>query len=68
MSDSHNLIELISKSDISSKIKKMGLEISSFYKDESVVFIVVLNGALIFASDLIRAVSVNCKIDFVKVS
>jgi hypoxanthine phosphoribosyltransferase len=46
----------------------MGLEISSFYKDESVVFIVVLNGALIFASDLIRAVSVNCKIDFVKVS
>jgi hypoxanthine phosphoribosyltransferase len=46
----------------------MGLEISSFYKDEPVIFIVVLNGALIFASDLIRAVRVECKIDFVKVS
>ena len=68
MSDSHNLIELISETEILSKIKKMGLEISSFYKDESVVFIVVLNGALIFASDLIRAVRVNCKIDSVKVS
>ena len=68
MSDSHNLIELISKSDISAKIKKMGLEITSFYKGESVVFVVILNGAIIFAADLVRAVNIECKLDFVKVS
>ena len=68
MSDSHNLIELISESDISAKVKKMGLEISSFYEGESVVFVVILNGAIIFAADLFRAVSIECKLDFVKVS
>ena len=68
MSDSHNLIELISESDISAKVKKMGLEISSFYEGESVVFVVILNGAIIFAADLFRAVSLECKLDFVKVS
>ena len=68
MSDSHNLIELISKSDISARVKKMGLEISSFYKDDSVVFVVILNGAIIFAADLIRTVNIECKLDFVKVS
>ena len=43
MGDSHNLIELISESDISAKVKKMGLEISSFYEGESVVFVVILS-------------------------
>ena len=68
MSDSHNLIELISESDISARIKEMGLNISSFYKNESVIVIIVLNGAVIFASDLIRALNIDCKLDFVKVS
>ena len=68
MSDSHNLIELISESDISTKVKKMGLEITSFYKGESVVFVVILNGAIMFAADLVRAVNIKCKLDFVKVS
>ena len=68
MGDSHNLIELISESDILAKVKKMGLDISSFYEGESVVFVVILNGAIIFAADLFRAVSIECKLDFVKVS
>ena len=68
MSDSHNLIELISKSDISARIKEIGLDISSFYKNESVIVIIVLNGAVIFASDLIRELNIDCKLDFVKVS
>ncbi|MFL3051948.1 MAG: hypoxanthine phosphoribosyltransferase [Candidatus Neomarinimicrobiota bacterium] len=68
MSDSHNLIELISESDISARIKEIGLDISSFYKNESVIVIIVLNGAVIFASDLIRALSIDCKLDSVKVS
>lgn len=68
MSDSHNLIELISESDISARIKEMGLDISSFYKNESVIVVIVLNGAVIFASDLIRTLMIDCKLDSVKVS
>ena len=68
MSDSHNLIELISESDISARIKEMGLDISSFYNNESVTVVIVLNGAVIFASDLIRTLMIDCKLDSVKVS
>ena len=68
MNDSHNLIELISESEISNKIKEIASEISSFYKNESVILIVVLNGAVFFATDLARALTVDCKLDFIKVS
>ena len=68
MSDSHNLIELISESEISNKIEEIALDISSLYKNESVILVVVLNGAVFFATDLARALFIDCKLDFIKVS
>jgi len=68
MSDSDNLIELISQSEISNKIQEIALDISSLYKNESVILVVVLNGAVFFATDLARALTIDCKLDFIKVS
>ena len=68
MSDSHNLIELISQSEISNKIEEIALDISSLYKNESVILVVVLNGAVFFATDLARSLIIDCKLDFIKVS
>ena len=68
MSESHNLIELISESQISDKIEKIAFDISASFKNESVIFAVVLNGAIFFAADLARAASIDCKLDFIKVS
>jgi hypoxanthine phosphoribosyltransferase len=68
MSESHNLIELISKSEISDRVEKIASDISASFKNETVIFVVVLNGAIFFASDLARAVSIDCKLDFIKVS
>lgn len=36
--------------------------------DETVLFVVVLSGAFIFASDLMRAYTGNCEVGFIKVS
>ena len=68
MSDSDNLIELISKSEISNRIQEIALDISSLYKNESVILVVVLNGAVFFATDLARSLIIDCKLDFIKVS
>ena len=68
MSESHNLIELISKSEISDRVEKIASDISASFKNETVIFVVVLSGAIFFASDLARAVSIDCKLDFIKVS
>ena len=68
MNDSHHLIELISESEISNKIEEIALDISSLYKNKSVILVVVLNGAIFFATDLARALNIDCKLDFIKVS
>ena len=68
MTDSTNLKELISKEELASRVLEIASEISENYKTEPVLFIIVLNGSFIFASDLIRAMEVDCEVDFIKVA
>ena len=68
MIERENLKEVISKEELRSRIAEIGAEISNTYNLESVVFVVVLNGGFIFASDLIRAVDIECEVDFIKVA
>jgi hypoxanthine phosphoribosyltransferase len=46
----------------------MAEQISQDYKGKIPIFIGVLNGAFIFLSDLIKNISVDCEIDFFKLS
>ncbi|MEC7872294.1 MAG: hypoxanthine phosphoribosyltransferase [Candidatus Neomarinimicrobiota bacterium] len=68
MTDSTNLKELISKEELASRVLQIASEISESYKTEPVLFIIVLNGSFIFASDLIRAMEIDCEVDFIKVA
>ncbi len=68
MTDSTNLKELISKEELASRVLQIASEISENYKTEPVLFIIVLNGSFIFASDLIRAMEIDCEVDFIKVA
>lgn len=58
----------ITKEQIAERIKLVGQQLSSDYKDKIPLFISILNGAYIFASDLTRAYSGDCEIAFVKLS
>ena len=58
--------KFISEADIAEKVKELGFQINRDYKDHSLLFLPVLNGSFIFASDLLREVSLSCRVSFVK--
>jgi len=53
---------------IQEKVLKVADRINDDYKEKNPVFVVVLNGAFMFASDLLKKVNVDCEIAFVKVA
>lgn len=53
---------------IQESINKVAEKINKELKGKNPLFIVVLNGAFIFASDLIRKITIDCEISFVKLS
>ena len=59
---------LISRDEISSRVKQLGLEISKDYNGKELHIVGVLNGAFIFLSDLVRHLSIPCQICFLQAS
>jgi len=59
---------LISSEDIQRRIRQMGNEISTVYKDSTPIFVCILKGAYPFLADLTRCVSVDHEVDFMAVS
>ena len=62
-----NLISLYSSSDIKNRVEELGSEISEEYEKKEPIFIGVLNGSFIFMADLMRSLSIDCEMDFIKV-
>ncbi len=61
-------VPLLSEEVLQNRIKELGEIISKDYFGKVPVFIGVLNGAFLFLSDLIKNVSVECEVDFFKLS
>ncbi len=59
---------LISEQEIKAKVVELGKRISEDYKGKELLMVGILKGSLIFMSDLMRAVDINCKIDFMSIS
>ncbi len=58
----------IHESQIQNRIAELGKQICTDYADKNPLFIVILNGAFIFAADLIRHIDIDSEITFVKYS
>lgn len=59
----------ITKQKISERVGKIAEQLRNDLKDSKPIFLCVLNGAFVFAADLLRALRMNdCKIQFVKYS
>jgi len=54
--------------DIQSKVCDLAERINTDLAGKKPLFVVVLNGAFIFASDLLKKVTIDCEIAFVKLS
>ena len=59
---------LIGKEDLQLKCKELGAKISRDYQNKRPLFIGILKGCVMFYSDLIRNVSIDCEMDFMVVS
>ena len=61
--------EWLTPAQIAQDVKQVAERISAEYKDKEPLFVVVLNGAFVFASDLLRALeNVRCEVTFIRVS
>jgi hypoxanthine phosphoribosyltransferase len=63
-----NFVVMISQQRIRTKVKHLARQISKEYAGTVPVFIGILNGSFIFFADLIREVTIDCEIDFMKLS
>lgn len=59
---------LIGKEDLQLKCKELGAKISRDYQNKRPLFIGILKGCVMFYSDLVRNVSIDCEMDFMVVS
>jgi len=58
----------IKKDKISSAVSRISEAINRDYKNKNPLFLVILNGAFIFASDLYREIDISSEISFIKLS
>ena len=59
----------IEASDISEMVEKLAMKLNNdLQKEEEVVFLGILNGAFMFAADLLRRIKTGCRITFVKMT
>lgn len=59
---------MISEEQIKARVKGLAQQISKDYAGKVPVFIGILNGSFIFFADLIREVTIDCEVDFLKLS
>jgi hypoxanthine phosphoribosyltransferase len=59
---------LFSQDDISKMIKILGAQISEDYKDKNLLLVSILKGSIVFMADLMRSITIPCRIDFMAVS
>jgi len=56
--------EVLARSDLMSRAAELGEAISTDLEGRDPLFVVVLNGSVVFAADLVRNVGINCEVDF----
>lgn len=60
--------KFISEKKILEKVRLLGEKLNEDYKDKAPVFLPILNGSFMFASDLLKEVSIPCHVSFVKIA
>ena len=64
----YELSPVISDEDIQKRVNEIAMDLSEKFKDEVPILIGILNGSFIFMADLIRALDIDCEMDFIKLA
>ena len=60
--------EIIAEKDLKRRIEELAKLVNSDFRGKEVVFLGILNGAFLFAADLIRHIDLQSRISFVKLA
>lgn len=61
-------IPYITSEKIAESVQQLALKINSDLKSDHPLFLVVLNGSFMFASDLLKQITIPCELSFVKLA
>ena len=66
----HNDIErvLLTEEQIHGRIQELGQELAGEYEGKHPIFVGILKGVVLFFSDMVRAIPIDCQFDFMCVS
>lgn len=59
---------LISSDQIEKRVKEIAQQINEAYRDKDPIFLAILNGSFMFASDLMKEITIPSRISFIKVA
>ena len=59
---------LVTEQQLQTRIRELGAEIARDYADRDVLLVGVLKGAVLFMSDLVRAIALPVEVDFMAIS
>ena len=59
---------LISEAELKTMVKDIAAKISEDYKGKNLLLVGLLKGSVVFMADLMKEITVDCKIDFICVS
>ncbi len=59
---------LVQSDDLRQRVRALGRQITEDYDGRSVLLVGVLKGSLFFLADLMRAIEIDCEVDFMAVS
>ena len=59
---------LFSQEELEAIVKRLGTQISEDYKGKNLLLVSILKGSIVFMSDIMRSITLPCRIDFMAVS
>jgi hypoxanthine phosphoribosyltransferase len=59
---------LVSEAAIKRRLKKLGADIATTYGDEEITVVAIINGAILFAADLLRQIPNPIRLDCIRIS
>ncbi|MEE1279731.1 MAG: hypoxanthine phosphoribosyltransferase [Oscillospiraceae bacterium] len=59
---------LLTEKEIKQKVAELGAQISRDYADKNLLMVSILKGSVVFMADLMRAITIPARIDFMAVS
>ncbi len=58
----------LSEEEVLQQVRELAAQLNREYENKELVFLAILNGSFMFASDLIKQITIPCEISFVKLS